>query len=278
MKMKKYICKTCGTQHSDSPEAPDHCDICEDERQYVGWEGQQWTTHEELVDIYAQRIEFEENLLAIGVEPAFAIDQRAFLLPTDAGNILWESVSIVTPEAIETINKRGGLDRIIISHPHFYSSMGEWSDAFDGVEILIHEADRQWVQRPHPSIKFWSGDELTLSDSVTLIRAGGHFPGSTVLHWAKEHKPGGVLFSGDALQVAIDRRHVSFMYSYPNMIPMRTSDVIEMRNRLEKYKFEDVFGYTWGRNIIGDGRHAVNESFDRYLNAVRSQKEEMKCV
>ena len=148
--------------------------------------------------------------------------------------------------------------------------MGVWSDAFGGVEILIHEADKQWVQRPHPSINFWSGDDLALSDSVTLIRAGGHFPGSTVLHWAKGPKPRGALFSGDALQVAPDRRHVSFMYSYPNMIPMRTSDVIEMRTRLKKYDFEDVFGYTWGRNIIGDGRCAIDESYDRYLKAVRS--------
>ena len=86
--MTKHICKTCGTQHGDSPEAPDHCEICKDDRQYVGWEGQQWTTHEELAQYYTQRIDSEEDLLAIGVKPAFAIDQRAFLLPTDAGNIL----------------------------------------------------------------------------------------------------------------------------------------------------------------------------------------------
>jgi hypothetical protein len=268
--MTKHICKTCGTQHSEKPETPDRCLICNDDRQYVDWEGQQWTTHEALAKEYTQRIEFEEDLLAIGMTPDFAIDQRAFLLPTDAGNILWECVSLVTQEAIDQINKNGGLDRIVISHPHFYSSMVEWSEAFDNVEILIHEADRQWVQRPHPSIKFWTGDELALSDSVTLIRAGGHFPGSTVLHWATGPKSGGALFSGDALQVAVDRRHVSFMHSYPNMVPMKTSDVIDMRNRLQKYQFEDVYGYTWNRNIIGNGRRMVDESYDRYLKAIRN--------
>jgi len=171
--MTKFIFNTCGAQHGESHHAPDHCEICEDDRQYVGWEGQKWTTHEELAEHHEQRIEIEEDLLAIGIKPAFAIDQRAFLLPTDVGNILWESVSLVAQEAIDAINKCGGLDRIIISHPHFYSSMGVWSDAFGGVEILIHEADKQWVQRPHPSINFWSGDDLALSDSVTLIRAGG---------------------------------------------------------------------------------------------------------
>ena len=128
--------------------------------------------------------------------------------------------------------------------------MGEWSDAFGGVPITIHEADRQWVQRPHPSIDFWSGDELAISDGVTLIRAGGHFAGSTVLQLGGRTATGRGAVLGRRLQVVRDRRHVSFMYSYPNLIPMRTSDVTAMRARLAKYGFEDVFGYTWGLNII----------------------------
>ncbi|WP_299488336.1 hypothetical protein [Acaryochloris sp. IP29b_bin.137] len=264
----KYICETCGIQTSESDHTPQHCAICEDERQYVGWKGQHWTTHEALAKSYKQRIEDEDGLLGFGLTPAFAIDQRALLLPTDAGNILWESLSLVTNEAIDAIKSRGGLDRIIISHPHFYASVGEWSDAFGGVPVLLHEADRQWVQCPHPAIKFWSGDELSISESVTLIRCGGHFAGSTALHWADGPRSGGALFSGDALQVGLDRRHVSFMYSYPNLVPMQTSDVLNMRDRLAKYKFEDVYGYTWGRNIIGGGRGAVDASYARYLAAV----------
>lgn len=266
--MTKHICETCGTQHADSDHAPANCAVCDDERQYVGWAGQRWTTHEALGEAHEQRIEDDDGLLGFGLTPAFAIDQRALLLPTDAGNIMWESLPLVTDEAVAAIKARGGLDRIIISHPHFYASMGEWSDAFGGVPILIHEADRKWVQRPHPSIDFWSGEELAISDSVTLMRAGGHFAGSTVLHWADGPRPGGALFSGDALQVVLTRRHVSFMYSYPNLIPMRTSDVVAMRDKLAKYDFEDVYGYTWGRNIIGGGREAVDASYERYLAAV----------
>ena len=266
--MTKYICETCGTQYADSDQEPAHCAICEDERQYVGWAGQRWTTHEALADTHQVRIEDEDDAVAIGLSPAFAIDQRAFLLPTDAGNILWECLSVVTDEAVDAIKARGGIDRIIISHPHFYASMGEWSDAFGGVPITIHEADRQWVQLPHPSIDFWKGEEFAISKNVTLIQCGGHFAGSTALHWADGPRSGGALFSGDALQVVLDRRHVSFMYSYPNLIPMRTKNVIAMRDRLAKYKFEDVFGYTWGRRIIGGGREAVDASYERYIAAV----------
>ncbi|MCI0570905.1 MAG: MBL fold metallo-hydrolase, partial [Myxococcaceae bacterium] len=58
-----------------------------------------------------------------------------------------------------------------------------------------------------------------------------------------------------------DRRHVTFMYSYPNYIPMKPSDVRSMRARLAAYDFEDVYGYTWGRHILGRGREAVDASF-----------------
>jgi glyoxylase-like metal-dependent hydrolase (beta-lactamase superfamily II) len=164
------------------------------------------------------------------------------------------------------LKARGGVSQIVISHPHFYSSMVEWSDAFGGVPILLHEADRGWVRRSSKHVNFWGGDVYRLSNDVTLIRAGGHFPGSTVLHWQAPDRA--VLFPGDALQVATDRRHVAFMYSYPNYVPMKTSEVRAMRERLSGYDYDSVYGYTWGRNIIGKGRAAVDASFDRHLQMV----------
>ncbi len=266
--MTLSICETCGTQFAASSAPPAQCPICEDERQYVGWEGQTWTTHQALAAKYRQRLEDDAGLLGIGMTPGFAINQRALYLPTDAGNLLWECISLVTDEAVAALKARGGVDRIVVSHPHFYTSMVEWSEALGDVPILLHEADKEWVQRPSSRIEFWSGDELKLSDAVTLLRCGGHFPGSTAIHWKDGPRAGGALFPGDALQVVFDRRHVTFMYSYPNYIPMKTSDVRSMRSRLQGYAFEDVFGYTWGRNIIGGGSAAVDASFDRYLKAV----------
>ena len=46
--MTHYICRTCGTQYPASAQPPEHCPICEDERQYVGLKGQQWTTLDAL--------------------------------------------------------------------------------------------------------------------------------------------------------------------------------------------------------------------------------------
>jgi glyoxylase-like metal-dependent hydrolase (beta-lactamase superfamily II) len=262
------ICETCGTQYAESGVPPESCPVCEDERQYVGWNGQAWTTREALRATHTLRVQEDDGLLGIGITPDFAIPQRALLLPTDTGNFLWECVSLVTDDAVAALKARGGVDRIVISHPHFYASMVDWSEALGGIPILLHETDKAWVRRPSPNIKSWSGDAHRLSDAVTLIRCGGHFQGSTALHWRDGPRAGGALFPGDALQVVLDRRHVTFMYSYPNYVPMKTSDVRAMRERLAGYAYEDVFGYTWGRNIIGGARAAVDASFDRFLAAV----------
>lgn len=272
--MNHPICATCGTQFALSAVPPPHCPVCEDERQYVGWRGQRWTTRAELAAAHKLRIEDDQGVLGLGLAPGFAIDQRAMFLPTDAGNILWESLSLVTDEAVQALRERGGVDLIAISHPHFYASMVDWSDALGGVPILLHEADRDWVLRPAAQIRFWSGDELRLSDGVTLLRCGGHFAGSSALHWRDGPRPGGALFPGDALQVVQDRRHVSFMYSYPNLIPMAPAAVSRMRQLLKGRGFDDVFGYTWGRNIIGSAARAVDESFDRYLRAIGPEDDE----
>lgn len=266
--MPCFICRTCGTQYDEASRPPLRCPVCDDERQYVGPQGQVWTTPAALAASHHLRIADDDGLLGIGIDPDFAIPQRALLLPTAHGNLLWECVSLVTEAALDELSRRGGVDAMVISHPHFYTAMVDWSDALGGVPIFLHAADRDWVRRPSPAIEFWEGEELRLSDAVRLLRLGGHFPGSTALHWRDGPHGGGALFPGDAMQVVPDRRHVSFMYSYPNLMPLPPSDVRRMRAAVAELEFADVYGYTWGRNLIGDGHAAVARSFRRYLDAV----------
>jgi hypothetical protein len=266
--MNSFICETCGTQYAPSEQAPASCPVCDDDRQYVGWNGQRWTTHAALAATHTLEIGEDAALPAFAMSDGFGIPQRMLLLQTESGNILWESLSLVTDAALQRLRERGGVDRIVISHPHFYASMVEWSEALGKVPILLSSADRAWVRRPSRCIEHWHGDVLSLGAGVTLVRTGGHFPGSTVLHWASGPRGRGALFVGDSPQVASDRRSVSFMYSYPNYVPMRPADVRAMRERLAPLDYDDAYGYSWGRNIIGGARAAVNASFDRYLAAV----------
>ena len=267
--MEHWICATCGAQFAASDEPPASCPICTDQRQYIGAHGQQWTTLDKMREQgYQNHLTQEEpRLTGIVTQPSFAIGQRALLAQTEQGNVLWDCVSYLDDATAQAIQDLGGITAIAASHPHLYGSMVDWADRF-GASIYLHEADRPWVMRPDERITFWSGETLPLLGDLSLIRLGGHFPGSTALHWQDARRPAGALFPGDALQVVFDRRHVTFMYSYPNYIPMHPEDVRAMRTRLDGYEFDDVYGYTWGRNIIGGGRRAVDASFDRYLRAV----------
>src|SRR5260221_9388700 len=182
--MQNYICATCGTQYPLSQQSPAACPICLDERQYIGLQGQQWTTLAELREKHHTFIKEEEpGITAIGCEPSFAIGQRAQLVQTPQGNVLWESLSVIDDAAIDAVRARGGLSAIAISHPHYYSSMVEWSQAFGGVPIYLHAAERQWVMRPHPVMVFWEGETQPLLGGLTLIRCGGHFQRAQGPEW-----------------------------------------------------------------------------------------------
>ena len=181
--MTGFVCETCGSQFTPSVEPPPGCPICQDERQFVPPAGQKWTTLDALArrhfNSYRQH---EPGLIGIGTEPKFSIGQRALLLRTPGGNILWDCIPFIDAATIEIVKGLGGLSGIAISHPHYYGTMVEWSHAFGGVPIHLHAADRQWIMRPDPVINPWDGDNLSLANGVTLIRCGGHFAGGTVLH------------------------------------------------------------------------------------------------
>ena len=167
------------------------------------------------------------QLLGIGTEPEFAIGQRALFLQSPGGNLLWDCISLLDDETIAEVNTLGGIRAIAISHPHFYSSMIEWADCFDA-QIFLHSADREWVMRPAgagPRIQFWEGSTLSLWDGLTLINCGGHFEGGTVLHWPTGADGTGALLTSDIITVVQDRRYVSFMRSYPNIIPLGASAI-----------------------------------------------------
>src|SRR4051812_14213411 len=214
--MPHFLCTTCGTQFAEAAAPPERCAVCEDERQYIGWGGQQWTTLDELRAGHTNQIRDEEpRLTGIGTTPKFGIGQRALLVQTPGGNVLWDCISLIDDATVEAVRNLGGLAAVAISHPHYYSAMVEWSRAFGSVPIYLHAADRRWVMRPDPSMLFWEGETLALHDGLTLIRCGGHFEGGTVMHWPTGAEGKGVLLTGDILQVCMDRRHVSFMSSYP---------------------------------------------------------------
>jgi len=267
--MPNFICTTCGTQYAESDQPPHACTICEEPRQYVKASGQNWTTLEKLRITNRNAIRHEEpGLIGIGVEPHFAIGQRALFLRTPKTNVLWDCLSLLDGAVVEAIKALGGISAIAISHPHYYSSMVEWSRAFGGIPIYLHADDRQWVMRPDKAIVYWEGETKTLGDGLTLIRCGGHFDGGTVLHWAGGVSGKGSLLSGDIIQVVPDRKHVSFMYSYPSYIPLSASAIERIVNAVEPFEYDRVYGAFWDTVIVSEGKAVVRKSAERYLRAI----------
>jgi glyoxylase-like metal-dependent hydrolase (beta-lactamase superfamily II) len=266
----KSICKACGTQVPESDAPPESCPICSDARQFVPTAGQQWTNLEELRAAHRNMLQqFEPGLIGIGTVPQFAIAQRALLLRTAHGNFLWDCITLIDDATIEMISAMGGLRGIAISHPHYYSAMLEWSAAFENAPVFLHAADREWVRRPDDAIEFWEGPGKELAPGVTLIHCGGHFAGGTVLHWAAGAEGRGALLSGDILQVGPDGM-VSFMYSYPNLIPLPAKAVQRVAEAVAPFAYDRIYGAWWERVIENNARTIVAQSVTRYLNAIRS--------
>ena len=268
--MENFICMTCGVQYGETDAPPEHCLICEDERQYVGKDGQRWTTISEMQKHFRNRIEeIDPSLTGIGTTPGFAIGQRGLLVQTPDGNVLWDCVSLIDDDTVEAIRARGGISAIAVSHPHIVGSLVEYSHAFGKVPIYWHADNREWAMRPDSVFEFWKGENCELMEGLTLIRCGGHFPGSAVLYWGAGAEGRGALLTGDTMQVAQDRRFVSFMYSYPNMIPLNAKAVQHIVEAVEPYLFDRIYGGWWDSIVKSDAKDAVKRSAERYIRAIR---------
>jgi glyoxylase-like metal-dependent hydrolase (beta-lactamase superfamily II) len=218
--------------------------------------------HENRHNVFEQ---LEADLFAIVTRPALAIGQRALIVQTPDGNVMWDCVSFVDDESVAALQQRGGLSAIAISHPHFYASMVTWSEAFGDCPIYVHAADAQWVQYRSAGLRLWDGETRQILSGVTLINTGGHFEGSTALHWAGGLDGRGMLLVGDSLTVVMDRRYLSFMYSYPNLIPLPAESVRRIAASVRPFAFERIYGAWDGRTVSTAGKDAVERSAERYI-------------
>lgn len=268
--MHAFICTACGMQYPPSEAPPGACPICLDERQFIPASGQGWTTLAALRARHSNMYRrLAPGLTTIESAPAFGIGQRAILAHTPGGNVLWDCIALIDDATVDLLQGLGGVVAIAISHPHYYTTMVEWSRALGGVPIHLHVADRQWVMRADPSVQFWEGTTHPLIPGVTLVRLGGHYDGGTVLHWADWDGGRGVLLSGDILQL-VPSGHVSFMWSYPNLIPLSAGTVQRMADLLEPFAFDAVYGSFSGRGQIdANGKQRVAASVARYIARLR---------
>jgi hypothetical protein len=272
------ICNACGTQFPNADRSIiKTCHICDDPRQYVPPSGQSFTTHDALLQTH--RNEFtpyahDERLVSITTSPKFAIGQRAILIRTPAGNILWDCLTLLDPQTVRHITEAGGLRAIVISHPHYYSTHVQWAQAF-GCPVYIAAEDKAWTTLDSAHQVLLRDTETEVEGTGALaIKLGGHFPGSLVLLFD------GRLFIADTLMTTpagLGRWHVdaagaarekppglntfSFLWSIPNQIPLGVRELARMWDIIKRYEFTSTHG-AFLRMDIEDVRirHRVLES------------------
>ncbi|KAK0654432.1 Uncharacterized protein DIS24_g5257 [Lasiodiplodia hormozganensis] len=266
------ICHTCGTQFDVPASEPlPSCRICDDPRQFVPPTGQAWTSLAKLRGHYENRWEQdaeEKGMWSIWTEPKFAIGQRAILIETPEGNVLWDLITYLDPKTIDFINSRGPLRAIVISHPHYYTTHIEWARAFD-VPIYTSAEDSSWFNRADlsssPIRRLITHPVETILPNVTAIKTGGHFPGSLVLLWKKHLMVADTFVTVPSGLYHRDRppgtTSYSFMWSIPNMIPLSPPEIHAMWKAVAPFEWESTHGAFRGMDIRRkDCKSAVLES------------------
>ncbi|OCF45103.1 hydrolase [Kwoniella heveanensis CBS 569] len=298
-----------GAGTRDVPECP----VCLDPRQYVPASGQQWTTLAELSKDQASgeekgkgqerkhRLlvdERDESISMIVTEPGFGINQTPILIETADGSYVWDCAAFLSLPLIGHLTSlKRPLKGIAISHPHFFSTSLTWSRALN-VPLYLNEDDKEWYQRlgdirESDPVIWWIG-ERELGRGVKVIQCGGHFPGSSVLYWDRLTEPAppkddlptkptpvsGILFTADTLMVQPTQRGFSFLWSVPNMIPLRPKAILRIYTTLKHLSFDEATS-SWPNKWIrpsssssssdseanDDAKKALEESVILYLAA-----------
>ncbi|KAG5658062.1 hypothetical protein KAF25_007013 [Fusarium avenaceum] len=260
------VCDTCGTQFPTGDRSKvKTCHICDDPRQFVPASGQSFTPLGELKKKHKNEwtpCASDPNITFISSTPRLAIGQRAILIKTPKGNILWDCISLLDDETIERINDLGGLKAIVISHPHFYSTHVQWARAF-ACPVYLSSEDKTWttLSSTH-QVLLTEASTPILDTGATAIKLGGHFPGSLVLHY------NGRLFIADTLMTTasgvgnwdVDAtgaersrpeglNSFSFLWSIPNFIPLGVEDMVRMWKALRDVDFTATHGGFVGMDI-----------------------------
>jgi glyoxylase-like metal-dependent hydrolase (beta-lactamase superfamily II) len=231
--------------------------------------GQVWKTMRELAEegLRTEVRDVEPDLFGIGVQPGIGVGQRALVVCTPDGNLLWDPPAYLDQAAIDTVRERGGLAAVSSSHPHMYGAVVEWSHAFDA-EILLVDVDAGWLMRPDPAVRTFSG-ALEALPGVTLVQCGGHFPGSAVVHWALGAEGRGALLVGDTIFVTDGADRVSFIWSAPNRLPLPEREVRRVVDAVAPYQFDRMYS-GWWEPVVGTAAHRILErSADRYIEILR---------
>ncbi|KAJ9478585.1 Metallo-beta-lactamase domain-containing protein [Pseudozyma hubeiensis] len=263
-----------------------------EQEQYPCPTGQAYTSQRQLVPKTTFELVPEESdarILRIKLTPSLAIGQTPIVLLTPAGAVIWDCCGFASAELMQricSVSPTGQVFSIVISHPHFFGASLSWAKMLN-CNVFISKLDRQWYQRglncqdTHPDIAARRKFVVEVQEdlfrlphlpSVALIRCGGHFPGSGVLHWDRDSedpdghvRKGAAVFCADTFMCLLDGQRFTFAYSFPNNIPLPPRDVEQIWVQMRKLNWTATFGGWSGRQVLTDSRAALLRSARYYI-------------
>lgn len=258
-------CRVCGVEY-DTRTLPELCPICADDRQYLAPDGaQHWVDPYEYGrrhDGDVQVVELEPGLWAVNGPRGVGIGQQAKIIATSIGTVMVDAPAVITPSAIEAVATLGPTLAIIPSHPHMFGLQSLWSAALGNAPVYVSAADEHWLGARPAHLRLWDG-ALSPAPGVRASQPGGHFPGSSVVHWVGSDGKG-VLLSSDTVGVNRDGKTASFMWSFPNYIPLSAAVTRRIVTHIDRYEFDRIYG-NFPSAITKDAKARVTASADRHI-------------
>ena len=269
--MEAFICRTCGVQYAPSEQPPARCPICEDERQCVGWNGQQWTT------LAALRDEGRAEPPLRGGSRAWSPSTPARPSPSGSARC-WSRRRAATscgtaspwwttppsPPSASWAGWRPSRSRTRTS-TRATSPGARRSAIAPSTSTQPTPSGSSTRLQPSssgtPRARRWRSCRASPSSTPAATSRG-----SQALHWAAATGRGALL-TGDTVTVVMDRRYVSFMYSYPNLIPLGERAITRIVDSLKPFLYERMYG-GWNGRVVGVGRVGRRRAVGRAVPAL----------
>ncbi len=236
------ICTYCGNRvFVEDGESP-ACRICALRNIPEPKERERYVPPDDLRPSHHTEIhQLEEDIWRLYVRPDLGIRHYAYFIRRPAGNLLMDMQPLLTPDAEAWVAAQGGLRTIILSHPHYYGAMDEFSTRF-GAPIRMHLTDREWPAG-YPKVEYFDAPTLALDDETTVHHIPAQFEGGLCLLYRRH---GRILFTGDTLMVSASSGELSAWKSTPRQVPYTWEEFRIIRERIAALEFSQLFASVRG--------------------------------
>ncbi len=267
MSLSPFACSNCGHWQMHFA-VPPHCPICSDVRNDLPEDGWDFRTLDQVRStLRYHRREVIPGVWEFWTTPRFGLDSHGWLLTGPDGNVAFEAAPCYDDDALDAIERLGGIAILGASHPHGYGALWQLQRRFDP-PLLIQKEDLQWTKAfrvTHP----WD-ERHEILPGLVLHHTGGHYEGHAVLHDARR----GAVFVGDALKLDLDDdgrvRALSTHKAFHKQIPLSPNEARRYRTVFERLEFDTVF--TPFECATGVPKAAVLELLDRMVDGGASTR------